>query len=63
MSTVAQLEAEIATYFHVGGGYVGPLFIPILIEIYVPTFNSILGHSSISLSVSFVLLSLLVFDL
>ena len=33
MSSVAQLEAEISIYFHVGGGYVGPPFIPVLIEI------------------------------
>ena len=32
-SSVAQLEAEISIYFHVGGGYVGPPFIPVLIEI------------------------------
>ena len=33
VSSVAQLEAEISTYFHVGGGYVGPPFIPVLIKI------------------------------
>ena len=33
VSSVAQLEAEISTYFHVGGGYVGPAFTPVLIEI------------------------------
>ena len=31
--SVAQLEAEISTYIHVGGGYVGPAFTPVLIEI------------------------------
>ena len=31
--SVAHLEAEISTYFHVGGGYVGPAFTPVLIEI------------------------------
>ena len=33
VSSVAQLEAKISTYFHVGGGYVVPPFIPVLIDI------------------------------
>ena len=32
MSSVAQLEAEISTYFHEGGGYVRPLIILALIK-------------------------------
>ena len=33
MNSVAPLEAEISTYFHERVGYVGPLVIPIQIEI------------------------------
>ena len=35
MSSVAQIEAEISTYFHEGVGYIGPRVIPLLIEIQV----------------------------
>ena len=35
MSSVAQLEAEISTYFLEGGGYIWPPGIPVLIEIWV----------------------------
>ena len=52
MSSVAQLEAEISTYFHEGVGYVGSL------EILGLNFNIILGHRSLAHPVIFVLLSL-----
>ena len=35
VSSVAQLEAEISTYFLKGGGYIWPPGIPVLIEIWV----------------------------
>ena len=57
MNSVAQLEADISTYFHEGLGYVEPL------EIFGLNFNIILGHRSLTHPVIFVLLSLLVPDL
>ena len=57
MNSVAQLEADISTYFHEGLGYVEPL------EIFGLNFNIILVHRSLTHPVIFVLLSLLVPDL
>ena len=53
---ISQLEAEISTYFNGKGGMLDPLLFPYLL---VSNVNGILGHSSISHSVIFVLASLL----
>ena len=51
MSSVAQLEVDISTYFHEGGGHIGPI-----------VTNCTLDNSSLSHPVVFVFLSILVLD-
>ena len=78
MSSVAQLEAEkckgsgyfvekiqkkaIFKKIYDRGGYVGPFVNLVLIEILISKFSDILGHSLLSHSFIFVLLSLLVLE-